>query len=1809
MTRQVTDNLYIELDYFTPEEYYTYEAVAASIVTAEFTQTATAGVIKDASVAMSLTSTVTATISHIEGADLFAFTEASMSVISQRIKFGQSTADSAFALSAEGIIRVPILHDASAALTTTATLSGDITRISRTTLVEVSQGAPRFSAITIDNTTSKWGGASAKIHARSGSSVQPFTGVFNDSGVVILTGGNNVWRSSNSGVNWTKYTDSNTHTDSQGFFNNQFVTTSSTTINTSLDGITWTSYAQTPSSGYTLSLRRMGYINGYYITFETITGTIRARYSTDLVNWTIVTLATASGAFYSVSSVHFTGTKLLVLIKTLNSPFTYSLIGTTNGTSWAGETSGTYVSGSSEPTAVAGSNNAWVMIGNGKIYFKNNFGSPRSVATTNYRFTSIELYNGNFLALDDPYIYSLPTNGVPLSAVEPSWTRIIDDQGDISYFNLIKNSNTVAYYNYGKFYSSSNAVNWNNYEVSELTNLPARLTYTREDNSDLSQWSTIDLWYYPTSTSQTQVFVVVGSWIIDLYSLNSVIIRRGTVSVQDVLTKTANTWHHLRLVRNSSQYALYINGSRRLLNSYVDPATSLNTSVYIETRSFTTPEMLIDELLITDELLTDPSVTSFSVPTGPYTNTVNTDLLLHFDTGFDDDATALPRQQQGSATLVGQFAFEAVVTIIEGEGEVVEALGSFSAEFSQSTVAGKIINFASALTAEFTQTATISHIEGADLSAFAEAQLSASAEIIKSVGASLSAEINQTVTASVVKQGQADLTSEFAQTALVDRIRNYSSQQSSEVTQVVNAEKIAVAEINVTAEFTQTATISHIEGADLFAFAEAQLSAQADRIRNINADTSAESNLAVESLRIKSLEAQLVTEFNLTAIADKFGGNTISLTSNFALESTALKLLNFEVALTSTVNQDTTADRIVDIALSLTTEVVQTAQAAKTVSSGSTMSAEFTQTATISHIEGADLFAFAEAQLSAQVDRLRDNNIQALAAFDLATSVIRIQQGSSAEEAFTFITTDFDRIRSVEAAQVAAFSTTVDSGRIKSATAELSAEFTQTVTATVTRTLGSELSSNFNLVITASPIRQSTAALISQSEQTAVAVKTTQIISIQTAETALISTAVKTVTADSAFASETNVSTVAVKTITATIITDAVASALVSIAKVGDFLLTFETNAVLSVEATKTISALAPTNLSSSSAVAGTVLRVRESRAGTIIKGIKFGPDVPESIMGEDFIAIKSRNPDIGPSATYPEIASNFLISFWANDARGAVLDTGMYFNGRRSTFTFGTNTFTFRNQPSTNDLRTVIWSGINTSGWHHYAIYQESNGDAGGFDLPTLNTNMKFYVDGIEIKNPAVTDTDDGSSPPFYGGSDYIVLWGQLGGGDSYERDLTWTLGADVFSEQRSYGSLTSLSNKFTGGLYQFAAWFPYGSGTAVPDARNPYVLASLFDGDVVDLGAAGTSSGLRQPDLYFIFDDHTDLAERGRITSRFDVDWLYIDSATAGNSYPGQTFYGTEEYVATAAVNDSEPKSLGMRMTSSLSATAQSVLVNNGILSAQFTQTATVRQLTGLNANIASEFSQQAQPNKIAGVTVNAESSTTVDATILRIKSSSADLATATALSATVGYLKQFNAELSATSTLAVNPIINVIVVTPMEVEATVYANVGLRLDGAAELFAQGFALTLGDRSRLVTADLATTTELLVNNVRTRDFDSELVNEVILIAEVDATVDIRISTNTTSTLVADANMIKGTAVSMSGNSTVTLVISKFTRITANFTAFNAQLTAGRVIHLDPLLTWRIEPETRLFKINDETRVYSIEEETRIIKIKGYVL
>jgi hypothetical protein len=65
--------------------------------------------------------------------------------------------------------------------------------------------------------------------------------------------------------------------------------------------------------------------------------------------------------------------------------------------------------------------------------------------------------------------------------------------------------------------------------------------------------------------------------------------------------------------------------------------------------------------------------------------------------------------------------------------------------------------------------------------------------------------------------------------------------------------------------------------------------------------------------------------------------------------------------------------------------------------------------------------------------------------------------------------------------------------------------------------------------------------------------------------------------------------------------------------------------------------------------------------------------------------------------------------------------------------------------------------------------------------------------------------------------------------------------------------------------------------------------------------------------------------------------------------------------------------------------------------------------------------------------------------------------------------------------------------------------------------------------------------------------------------------------------------------------------VFGKITRITANLSALNFQITVGDVINLDPALTYIVPQEHRTLIVKPESREYLIEPETRIYKlIKG---
>jgi hypothetical protein len=132
MSRQNTDQLYIELDYFTPEEYYVYVAEAEASPNDAFTVSASIGVIRAADAELTAEFSQQGTISHILGADLFAFGEASLSADVEAIRDYNIESSSQFDIATDG----RVFRDVASQADSLSSLSADVER-SRATDITV----------------------------------------------------------------------------------------------------------------------------------------------------------------------------------------------------------------------------------------------------------------------------------------------------------------------------------------------------------------------------------------------------------------------------------------------------------------------------------------------------------------------------------------------------------------------------------------------------------------------------------------------------------------------------------------------------------------------------------------------------------------------------------------------------------------------------------------------------------------------------------------------------------------------------------------------------------------------------------------------------------------------------------------------------------------------------------------------------------------------------------------------------------------------------------------------------------------------------------------------------------------------------------------------------------------------------------------------------------------------------------------------------------------------------------------------------------------------------------------------------------------------------------------------------------------------------------------------------------------------------------------------------------------------------------------------------------------------------------------
>jgi len=199
----------------------------------------------------------------------------------------------------------------------------------------------------------------------------------------------------------------------------------------------------------------------------------------------------------------------------------------------------------------------------------------------------------------------------------------------------------------GQSLVSTDGVNFTAYNIADTEGQNAKLYYTVQNGSTFSNFGTVDFWYYASGLAYGKIHFGTP----ELFSINlnesfiEILVNDNRTNVSSALT--ANQWNHIRIVKSGTNLSIYSNGTRRF-NS---------TASFTQTGLFLEGPLILDELLVTDDLLTDPSMTSLTPPSGPYQNTANTKLLLHFDGTFEDDVSII---QLAEATLTANVSITAV---------------------------------------------------------------------------------------------------------------------------------------------------------------------------------------------------------------------------------------------------------------------------------------------------------------------------------------------------------------------------------------------------------------------------------------------------------------------------------------------------------------------------------------------------------------------------------------------------------------------------------------------------------------------------------------------------------------------------------------------------------------------------------------------------------------------------------------------------------------------------------------------------------------------------------------------------------------------------------------------------------------------------------------------------------------------------------------------------------------------------------------------------------------------------------------------
>jgi hypothetical protein len=470
-----------------------------------------------------------------------------------------------------------------------------------------------------------------------------------------------------------------------------------------------------------------------------------------------------------------------------------------------------------------------------------------------------------------------------------------------------------------------------------------------------------------------------------------------------------------------------------------------------------------------------------------------------------------------------------------------------------------------------------------------------------------------------------------------------------------------------------------------------------------------------------------------------------------------------------------------------------------------------------------------------------------------------------------------------------------------------------------------------------------------------------------------------------------------------------------------------------------------------------------------------------------------------------------------------------------------------------------------NTNVYHHYLLRVDLTGS-------TNNEKYRLYIDNqfvaiSQVRYRSGAETFPITSPynlPLQVDTQFNLMM-NTGFDGSYIR-------ADEFFD--GFGNPHS-------SLHQF--YWDWGNSYSIDDAefRNKFYLDGWRD-----LGPTGTDTGLPRPKHYIRLNDFVDIADTG--TAQTSASWRQLSfyEDVAGTPYDR---WIANNYVA--GQEDNSEALLGKKILAKFYIDVRFIGV--------FLYTATLTAASALT----SQATRRLEFSAALSTTLNLE--TTASVTRLVSVAVSADSQSVITAQKTTDSEADLNLVSSQTTQPGLFELATVVLVTTAEFVCDfdnlppTRAEADLRVE--VDLTAQAQVFTQGGSDLTVTV----TVQATVTVIPPIRIEADLTVTTALTVIIGSIEQFAVLKVTAATITITAVKTTGIVLDLDAEFQQQTLEQKFTGIVAVFTAFNAQLTAGQVINIDPYLQLVIKPETRGLVILAENRIITIESETRVNTIK----